>query len=257
MIRAGAIMHNTRSQRLCVWSGPLFALLFFIGYGVVARYIPPPDPDRSAAQVAEFYRGHANAIRLGMVLSMFGLVFWVPFVAAISVQLKRIEGRHSPLTYAQLGLGATLPVAFIPALYYFEVAAYRPQRSDESIQMLNDMGWLPFTGIIYAIFVQNIVIGVAVLSDRRTVPIFPRWYGYFCLWSGLLYCPACLDVFFTHGPLAWNGLFSWWLSLVAFFVWLIGTTVVTLRAISAQALATGAESDQPAATHTRPGLFIE
>jgi hypothetical protein len=247
---------NTGTQRIAVWSGPLFALLFFLGYGVIARYIPPPDPARSAAHVANFYRAHANSIRAGMVLSMFGLVFWVPFVAAISVQLKRIEGEHTPMTYTQLALGAGLPVAFFPALYFFEVAAYRPERSDQSIQTLNDMGWLPFTGIVYAIFVQNLSIGIAVLADKRTEPIYPRWYGYFCIWSGILYCPASLDVFFKDGPLAWNGLFSWWLSLVAFFAWLIVTTVVTLKAITVQA-ALPESADDPARVKLRQptGLF--
>lgn len=227
-------MKDTWSQRICVWSGPLFAALFFLGYGVIARYIPPPNPARSAEQVATFYRENADSIRLGMVVSMFGLVFWVPFIAAISVQLKRIEGKHTPLTYAQLGLGATLPVAFFPALYFFEVAAFRADRDPKLVQLLNDMGWLPFTGIIYAIFVQNLVIGLAVLSDKRAVPILPRWYGYFCLWAGILYCPASLDVFFQDGPLAWDGMFSWWLSLVCFFAWLVVTTIVLLRAISTQ-----------------------
>lgn len=224
-------MSTTWSQRVCVWSGALFAMLFFLGFGVIARYIPPPSPTRGAGEVAEFYRDHANAIRLGMVISMYALVFFVPFAAAISVQLKRIEGEHTPLTYAQLGIGCTLPVAFFPALYYFQVAAFRPERAQETIQTLNDMGWLPFTGIIYAIFVQNIVIALAVLSDRRATPVYPRWFGYFCVWTALLYCPASLDVFFQDGPLAWNGLFSWWLSLIAFFVWIVVTVVVTLRAI--------------------------
>jgi len=228
---------NTWSQRVCVWSGALFAVLFFVGFGVIARYIPPPPPARSAADVAAFYRDHANAIRTGMIISMYALVFFVPFTAAISVQLKRIEGEHTPLTYAQLGIGCTLPVAFFPALYYFQVAAFRPDRAQESIQTLNDMGWLPFTGIIYAIFVQNIVIALAVLSDRRTTPVYPRWYGYFCAWTALLYCPASLDVFFRNGgPLAWNGLFSWWLSLIAFFAWIVVTIVLTLRAIGEHAL---------------------
>ncbi|WP_145011479.1 hypothetical protein [Mycobacterium marseillense] len=236
-------MRNTWSQRLCVWSGVLFAVLFFLGFGIIARYIPPPAPTRTAASVASFYRDNANAIRAGMILSMYALVFFVPFTAAISVQLKRIEAEHTPLTYAQLGIGCTLPVAFFPALYYFQVAAYRPDRAQEAIQTLNDMGWLPFTGIIYAIFVQNLVIGVAVLSDQQTTqPVYPRWYGYFCLWTGLLYCPASLDVFFKDGPLAWNGLFSWWLSLVAFFAWIVVTVVVTLRAIGAQVLDPQAET---------------
>lgn len=225
---------NARSQRLCAWCGPFFTLLFFIGFGVIAGFIPPPLPSSSAEVIATMYRDHATAIRLGMVLSMFAITFWVPFIAIISVQLKRIEGRHSPMTYAQLALGALNPVAFFPAFYYFCTAAFRPERDDKVIQQLNDMGWLPFTGIVYVIFVQNLVIGIAVLSDSRSTPILPRWYGYFSIWAGVLYCPACLDVFFQKGPLAWDGIFTWWLSLVAFFVWIVVTTVVMLRAITSQ-----------------------
>jgi hypothetical protein len=225
---------NSTAQRLCIWSGALFAALFFIGFGVIAGYIPPPDPARPAHAVAEFYRQNANEIRTGMVMSMFAVCFYVPFASAISVHMKRIEGSHTPLTYTQLGIGAVLPVAFIPTLYFFSVAAYRPERSDEAIQQLNDMGWLPFTGIIYTIFVQNLAIGIAVLSDKRAEPIFPRWYGYLALWCGVLYLPACLDIFFTGGPLAWNGVLSWWLSLVAFFAWVVVTLVVLLRATAKQ-----------------------
>jgi hypothetical protein len=228
----------------------LFMVLFFVGFGVIARFIPPPNPANSADAVAALYRNHANAIRLGMVISMYALVFWVPWTATISVQLKRIEGSHSPLTYAQLALGAGLPVAFFPALYFFENAAFRSGRSPELIQMLNDQGWLPFTGIIYAIFVQNLVIGIAVLSDKRPFPVFPRWYGYFSIWCAFLYCPASLDVFFKTGPLAWNGLFSWWLSLVAFFAWLVVTTVTTLRAITNQ------ESEATGPTGLTPGIEV-
>jgi hypothetical protein len=169
-----------------------------------------------------------------MVVSLYALVLYVPWSAAISVQLKRIEGRHSPLSYAQLAIGATLPPSFIPTLYYFQNAAYRPERTPEAVQQLNDMGWLPFTGIIYGILVQNLVIGIAVLSDKSATPVYPRWYGYFSLWFALLYCPASLDVFFQDGPLAWNGLFSWWLSLVSFFIWVVVTTVMTFRAIREQ-----------------------
>lgn len=225
---------NARTQRLCIWSGPAFMVLFFLGFGVIARYIPPPDPADTAAEVAQRYREDANAIRTGMVLSMYALVFYVPWVATLSVHMRRIEGTHTPLSYSQLGLGAVLPVAFFPSLYYFQVAAFRPDRPDTDIQQLNDMGWLPFTGIIYTIMLQNIVIAVAVLSDKRAEPVFPRWYAYFSLWCALLYCPASLDVFFTGGPLAWNGLFSWWLSLIAFFAWLVVTTVLLFRAVKHQ-----------------------
>lgn len=218
-----------RNQRLCTWSGALFAVMFLAGFGIVARFIPPPLPSETAHEVAQRYRENADTIRAGMVMTLFAIMFYTPWAAAISVQLKRIEGRRSPLTYAQLGIGTALTCAFIPVIYYFVIAGFRPERSDESIQTLNDMGWVPFTGIIFSIFVQNLIIGIAVLGDTRPTPVFPRWFGYYSIWTAILYCPACLDAFFLTGPFAWNGIFSWWLSLVAFCIYIIVTTKLLLR----------------------------
>ena len=219
-----------RNQRLCTWSGAVVAVLFFTGFAVIARYIPPPLPTETAAETAQRYREHGTAIRLGMIISLFGITFYMPWSAAISVHLRRIEGRHTPMTYAQLGMGAALSVVFVPVLYFFVIAAFRPERSDENIQMLNDLGWVLFTGIIYTIFVQNLLIGITVLGDRRAEPVVPRWYGYYSIWTAIAYCPACLDAFSTTGPFAWNGIFSWWLSLTAFFIYIVVTTGMLVRA---------------------------
>lgn len=225
---------DARSQRLCAWCGPVLVVLFLIGFAILARFIPPPNPKSAPDVVAAMYRNHATGIRLGMVFTMFGITLYLPFAAVITRQLQRIDGPTSTLGLVQFGLGAVFPVAFFPAFYYFEVAAYRPERSAESIQTLNDMGWIPFTGIIYTAFLQLLVIGVGVLSDSRDEPILPRTYGYFCIWCALVYAPGCIDVFFQDGPLAWNGLFSFWLPTVAFLAWLVATTIVMFRAIKAQ-----------------------
>jgi hypothetical protein len=235
---------NARAQRLCAWCGPLLALVFFVGFWVIAGFIPPPDPAEPALAVATRFREHANSIRLGLLLCFYAGVLCVPWVAAISVQLKRIEGRYSPLTYAQLGLGICLPFEFIVPIYFWQTAAFRPERSPEIIQTLNDLGWLPFTGLVYTIVLQAIVIGIAVLMDKREKPVFPRWFGYFSIWAALLFCPAGLDVFFKNGPLAWNGFIAWWVLLVTFFVWLVVLTAVVLKAIRNQETE---ERDTPAA----------
>jgi hypothetical protein len=39
---------------------------------------------------------------------------------------------------------------------------------------------------------------------------------------------------FNEGPLAWNGVFAFWIPLVAFSAWMIAVTVVMLRSISAE-----------------------
>jgi hypothetical protein len=234
---------NPRAQRLCAWCGPLWIVVFFVGFWVIARFIPPPSPADSAAQVATFFRDNANSIRLGLLLTFFAGALTVPWVAAISVQLKRMEGRFSPFTYAQLGLGACLPFEFIVPIYFWQTAAFRPGRSPEIIQTLNDLGWLPFTGLIYTIAVQAIVIGIAVLMDKRGEPVFPRWFGYFSIVAALLFCPAGLDVFFRNGPLAWNGLIAWWVLLVAFFLWTAALSVLLFAAIRSQEAAAG--QDKP------------
>ncbi|MCV7055617.1 hypothetical protein [Mycolicibacterium gilvum] len=207
-------------------------VVFFIGFGVIARFIPPPHPGLSAGEIADLYRGHSIRIRGGVQLAMWAGVLCVPWVVAVGLQMKRIEGRFAPLSYVQIGLGVLLPLEFIVPLYFFQAAAYRPGRSDEVIQALNDLGWLPFTGLVYTVVAQAIVVGVAILSDTSATRVFPRWAGYFSIWAGVAMAPASLDVFFTDGPLAWNGAIAWWLLLITFFVWFIGMTVVTLQAIS-------------------------
>jgi hypothetical protein len=240
-----------RNQRLCTWSGPFFAVLFLVGFGVVSRYVPPPLPTDTAAEVAQRYRENATSIRAGMVMTLFAIMFYTPWAAAISVQLKRIEGRRSPLAYAQLGMGAALSAAFIMLLYFFIIAAFRPERSDDAIQMLNDLGWVPFTGLIYTIFVQNLIIGIAVLGDKRERPVFPRWFGYFSIWIAIAYTPACLDAFFVTGPLAWNGILSWWLSLVSFCIYIIVITTMMLRTVNPEMIAEDAAEGRSEAVPAR------
>jgi hypothetical protein len=127
-----------------------------------------------------------------------------------------------------------LPLEFIIPIYFWLTAAFRAGRSPESIQTLNDLGWLPFTGLVFTIVAQAVLIGVAALTDRRAKPIFPRWLGYFSIVSAVLFFPAGLDVFTETGPIAWNGWLAWWVLVAAFFVWLVVVSAVVLRAIRNQ-----------------------
>ena len=79
--------------------------------------------------------------------------------------------------------------------------------------MLNDMSWLMFLGIISSACVQVAALGLAILLDKRTKPVFPRWAGYFNIWVALIWVPAAIIPFFKTGPLAWNGVFAWWVPL--------------------------------------------
>ncbi|MBA3743119.1 hypothetical protein [Sporichthya sp.] len=237
-------------QRLCIWCGVPMIVFMLTGF-LLAGFVPPPSPADSAAEVAQMYRENATGIRAGLVLAMFGSALLAPFAAAISTQLRRIEGRDSPLAFAQLALGAALPLIFIIPIVVLETAAFRPERPAQSVQDLNDLGWLLFIAVVSTVVLELLVIGVCILLDSRPAPIYPRWAGYYNLWAAVMLMPGGGTVFFTDGLLAWNGLLCWWIPLAVFGSWLAVMTVLTLRAIDVQAA--GADATSSTDPGTEPG----
>lgn len=225
-------MINKRLQLACVWTGPVMIVGWVASFVLLAGFIPPPSPDRSVAQVAATYRDHPDLIRLGLMLTMFASALLVPFAAVISAQMRRIEGSRSVLASTQMASAALLSLEFILPLMVWQTAAYRVGPGDERlVQMLNDMGWLMFVGVISSAVVQFASIGVAILVDERGSGVFPRWAGWFNVWIATLVTPAGVVPFFKHGPLAWNGVLGFFLPLAAFTAWIAVMVVLLRRAI--------------------------
>ncbi len=97
-----------RAQKVCAWSGVACVALFIVGFFVVADFVPPPAPGASAEAIGDLYRAHQDRILLGMVIAMAGAGLSGPWVSAITMQLKRIEGGFSVLTLLQFSMGTLL-----------------------------------------------------------------------------------------------------------------------------------------------------
>ena len=219
---------NTRTQLLCTWSGPVFVVLFTIGFWFLAHYLPPPSPNAGAEEIAALYREHTGPIRLGMFLMVACSALVAPFVAVISVQMQRLERGAGVLSYTQLAAGAVgILFLILPALLW-TIAAFRPERDPNLILLLNDMGWIFFLMPFGTFSLQNLAIGLAVLGTDGAPHLFPRWAGYFNLWVAVLFVPGGLLTFFKTGPFAWDGLFVFWVPLVVFLLW-YGAMFVLLR----------------------------
>lgn len=212
---------NTRSELLCVWCAIPFAVLFTIGLWPLAGFMPPMSPSLSAVEIASIYQENTLPIRTGSLIMMACAGLMCPFLAAIAMQMKRIEGRYDVLTITQISSGTVGVVAFIVATVAWTVAAFRPERSPELIQLLNDIGWIYFLMTFTTFVVQDFAVGFAILGDKNSEPVFPRWVGYFNLWVGVTFIPAGLLTYFKTGPFAWNGLFVWWIPFVVFFSWYV------------------------------------
>ena len=67
---------------------------------------------------------------------------------------------------------------------------------------------------------------------KRAEPVFPRWFAYFNFWLATTFWAGPMIIFFKDGPLSWNGLISWWMLVTTFSIWLVGVTVMLIRAVN-------------------------
>src|SRR5262249_32730210 len=202
-------------ERGFVLCGLAAMVLMFAGL-VVAQWLPPPRPTESAHQIASMYRAHAVTIRVGILLCTLGAGLLGPFMAMISVQLRRIEGRSPVSAYCQLTLGGLLILELIYPLMILATAAFRPDRPESAVQTLNDLGWLLLVGVVSTGVVELAVIGVAILGDGGDNRVFPRWGAALNFVTALAFAGGALSIFFTAGPFAWNGLVGYWIPVFAF-----------------------------------------
>ena len=180
----------------------------------------------------EEFGERALLARAGMILGLVGISGWVTLVGVISVQLRRIEGISGLGPYLQLGAGMIGVLTVMLPVMIFAITAFRPERDPALTQMLNDVGWLIIIPAFPTFIGQFLGIAFSTLQDRSTVPVYPRWTGYFNIWIGLLFVPGGVAYFFRTGPFAWSGLLAFWVAASAFFIWLLVMPWLTLKAIA-------------------------
>ena len=225
---------NKTAQLIGTWAGPITIILFALSFWPFAGFLPPLSPTMTAAEVSAYYQQHTAGIRFGMVLMMFAGTLNCVFVAAISTQLRRIEKESPMWTYAQLTVGCAGSVTIIVGAMLMTAVAFRPDRGVELTYLLFDIAWLWLVMPGTPAAIQNIVIGMAILTDKNAKPVFPRWLGFFNIWTGLLFLPGALVTFFKTGPFAWDGLLAFWLPAGLFVPWFFIMFFMMRKAIRQQ-----------------------
>ncbi len=227
-----------RLQRICTWCGIGFLVAFFVMFMLVAGLIPPLSPTLSAQQLTQHLIDNKLRIRWGVAVMLAAAALVIPFNAALTLRIKRAEGgRWGILSLTQLLAAVALyPAGFYVPFMVLAAAVFRPeQRSPELTLALDDLFWLMLIGLVGPLVLQASVIAVASFADKADAPAFPRWFGYFNLWYAVLTAPAALVVVFNDGPLAWNGVFAFWVPLAAFGAWYVMLVVLMLRSIGTEA----------------------
>jgi hypothetical protein len=225
---------SRRMQLLCVRTAVPMVLMLFGGL-TLAGFIDPLSPNDPAHVIAHIYRIHTDRIRIGLAFSFLSIIFMFPFGSAVAAQARRIEGAAPVLTYTQIAGLASGTLIFILPWCFWETAAFRPARDASQILLLNDVGWIIFTFSFVAFTAWNWALGLAILTDVRELPIFPRWAGYYNILVGISFVPDIFVVFFKTGPFDWRGVIPYWEPFAVYGIWILVMMVLTTNAIKREA----------------------
>ncbi len=217
-VAAAARPAGKRDIWLVFWIVPAFYTAFGIIFFALARVMPPPRPDITVAQQADFFAAHSTTIRIG-----FGLLILIVGGAGVAngivaYHMKRMT-TGSMLAYAYVGSMAVgaLPGCLLVA-FCFLTAVYRPDRDPQLLALLYDLGLLSYVGSLGCFTTAYFAFAIAILYDRNH--IFPKWLAYVSVWQIVTEILAVPVFISTAGPFAWNGSISFWMGTVIFGFWL-------------------------------------
>jgi hypothetical protein len=231
---------DVRTQTIGLWTGLCAGVVVLIGFFVYPGFFPPMSPDMAAEDVAAFYRDNAAMVRATMITWNLCGIMVLPFFMVIVVQMKRMATQSHVLAYCYLTAAVSGATIFALADIFFLVAAFRPDRSPELVQLLNDMAWIIFVAPVGMLVAQNLLLALAIYLDDRAHPVFPCWAGHVAVVTGLAMAPAVCAAVVSSGPLAWDGAVSFWLRNIAFVGFVVVMFFVLRTALRRQAAEEGA-----------------
>jgi hypothetical protein len=194
-------------------------LTVLLGWMVLAGFLPPPSPSLSYEQLLAVWQENTVVKRIGLTMCVWGGTMYVTFTVAVYFALRLGEAGRGILSAAQAALGVFGTVFFTLNFFILSMTPYRIDTDPQGLQPLHDLGFAMTFAPVAPFTFQYLLIALAVLQDRSPSPAFPRWVGYVNIMCGLLLVPATAIPLFRTGPLAWNGLFSFWIPVAEFTAW--------------------------------------
>lgn len=213
-------MDEVREQRRGAVSG--FVALA-VGAVAVAFERGVPDPDRSPAEVLDFYVRNGSALLAQSLLFVLSSGIFLWFLGCLRTFLARIEGQPARLSSIAYAAG----IAWI----VLNLAVQAPQlalaRSADAglpppvAVVVSDLGLALATIADVPVAVLLTAVGVLSLRDE----VLPRWLGWLSVLAAAAHLAAWVGIVTDGGPLAPGG----WATFVIYPVfvgWLIAVTTV-------------------------------
>jgi hypothetical protein len=242
-------------HRVCLMAGPVLVVLYGVGFVVLCKFAPVPNPAWPAERLVAWILDHKYSYELGCLFMLIGAGLLAPWGASHAVWTRKTEVRFPVMYITQLAsLGASVAI-FIMISIFWGLAAFRAgQISPEITQTIFDLGWFTFLWAGPAFYLWALSLGLGILWNPPEHQLFPRWSGWFTVAAVLSWSPGLIFVFWSYGPAAYNGPLPTWIALVDYGVWTVTMTAVGWRAISRQEALSRAERGEGLGVYPPPEL---
>lgn len=217
-----------------LWALPAMVLIWASAFFLFPGFLHPMSPTMSAEEVAGFYRDETARIRYSMILFNWFGVGLIPTVVLIAMQVRKMAHRTPILSYCLIACAGGPPTLFLIANMFWLLGSFRPERSPELTQLLNDLAWVTFTVLVPYLIAQCLILALAIYWDRRDQPVFRRWVAHFNLLIAVALMPAAFGAVTFEGPFAWDGVLSFWVKNIAIAVWIAVMGIVLAQNIRRQ-----------------------
>lgn len=223
---------SANAQRFMLWWGFVMMIIFGFSYWLLIDLIPLNPATDTAADVAAFYQENSLSIRIGAVICSWCAAFAIPIYVVLVAHSIRLEKGIPIWSMLQFGGGMMMTIFLVLPPLMWGVAAFSPNRPPEITLAIHELANLTLV-TTDQFFIFNMVPLAYLALSRIGHPLnpFPRWYGYYVIWTALMFEAGALGFLPRTGPFAWNGIFVFWIPFSIFGIWMALTLWVLLRAI--------------------------
>jgi len=194
--------------------------MFLLGF-VAADFVAPIKPWWGAEQTAHHYKIHRDRTRAGGAILVVSGMFYLPFSAVISNQMRRIPNLHYMIHQLQLASAAAGVWTFILPGIILSATSFRVDRPDEITYMFSDFFWICAFMPWPTFMAQNFAFSYAIIIDPRKKPLFPKELAIVNMIVPILFTPAIGIHCTTTGAVAFNGGMTFWVPGVTFCLQLV------------------------------------
>ncbi|BBY82694.1 hypothetical protein H7I53_21735 [Mycolicibacterium pulveris] len=227
-------MRKTDGELILFWTLPAVAVIWISAFFLFPGFAHPMSPTMPVEEVAAFYRDETARIRYSMILFNWFGVGLIPIVMLLVMQVRRMAHRTPILSYSLIACAAGPPTLFLIANMFWLLGAFRPERAPELTQLFNDLAWITFTILVPYMIAQCLLLALAIYWDHQERPIFKPWVAHLNILVAVALMPAAFTALSFDGPIAWDGLLSFWVKNIAIAVWIVVMGVVLGQTIRRQ-----------------------